>query len=137
MRQQQMLGRLINITTPLVILTSALFVGLMTLSNVRERRPEIGVLRALGKSAGNIAALFLGKAVLLGLLGGLLGCGLGYLVAPLVGRTMLDLAADLFRVRPVWLVATVLGAPLITVLASFLPTRAAVAQDPAIVLMDT
>lgn len=136
-RQQQMLGRLINMTTPLVILTSALFVGLMTLSNVRERRPEIGVLRALGKSTGNIAALFLGKALFLGLLGGLLGCVLGYVLAPLIGRTMLDLAADLFRVRPVWLVATVLGAPLITVLASFLPTRTAVAQDPAIVLMDT
>jgi len=136
-RQQQMLARLINITTPLVILTSALFVGLMTGSNVRERRPEIGVLRALGKSAGNIAGLFLGKAVLLGLLGGLLGCGLGYVLAPLVGRTMLDLAADLFRVRPVWLVATLLGAPLITVLASYIPARTAVAQDPAIVLMDT
>ncbi len=136
-RQQQMLARLINITTPLVILTAALFVGLMTGSNVRERRPEIGVLRALGKSAGNIAGLFLGKAVLLGLLGGLLGCGLGYVLAPLVGRTMLDLAADLFRVRPVWLAATLLGAPLITVLASYIPARTAVAQDPAIVLMDT
>lgn len=136
-RQQQMLARLINITTPLVILTAALFVGLMTGSNVRERRPEIGVLRALGKSAGNIAGLFLGKAVLLGLLGGLLGCGLGYVLSPLVGRTMLDLAADLFRVQPVWLVATLLGAPLITVLASYIPARTAVAQDPAIVLMDT
>jgi len=136
-RQQQMLARLINITTPLVILTSALFVGLMTGSNVRERRPEIGVLRALGKSAGNIAVLFLGKAVLLGLLGGLLGCALGYVLAPLVGRTMLDLAADLFRVQPVSLVATLLGAPLITVLASYVPARTAVAQDPAIVLMDT
>ncbi len=132
-----MLARLINITTPLVILASALFVGLMTGSNVRERRPEIGVLRALGKSAWNIAALFLGKAVLLGLIGGLLGCALGYLLAPLIGRTMLDLTADLFRVRPVWIVSTVLGAPLITVLASYLPARTAVAQDPAIVLMDT
>ena len=62
---------------------------------------------------------------------------IGVLLAPLVGRTMLDLAADLFRVKPVLLVATVLGAPLITVLASYIPARTAVAQDPAIVLMDT
>ena len=135
-RQQQMLGSLVNIATPLVVLTSALFVGLMTSLNVRERRSEVGVLRALGKSAANIAALFLGKAFLLGILGGLIGCGLGYVLAPLVGRAMLELAADLFRVPPVLVLATVVGAPVVTVVASYWPTWMAVRQDPAIVLMD-
>jgi hypothetical protein len=135
-RQQQMLGSLVNITTPLVILTAALFVGLMTGMNVRERRAEIGVLRALGKSATNIAGLFLGKALLLGILGGVIGCSLGYLLAPMVGISMLDLAADLFRVRPVLLLATVACAPAVTVLASYWPTWTALRQDPAIVLME-
>lgn len=135
-RQQQMLGNLVNIVTPLVILTSALFVGLMTGMNVRERRAEVGVLRALGKSAGTIAGLFLGKALLLGALGGLIGCGLGYLLAPLVGHMMLDLARDLFAVPPVLAFATVVCAPVITVLASYWPTWNAVQQDPAVVLMD-
>ena len=135
-RQQQMLGSLVNITTPLVILTAALFVGLMTGMNVRERRAEIGVLRALGKSATNIAGLFLGKALLLGILGGVIGCSLGYLLAPLVGTAMLDLAADLFRVRPVLVLATVACAPVVTVLASYWPTWTALRQDPAIVLME-
>ena len=135
-RQQQMLGNLVNIVTPLVILTSALFVGLMTGMNVRERRAEVGVLRAVGKSAGTIAGLFLGKALLLGALGGLIGCGLGYLLAPLVGHMMLDLARDLFAVPPVLAFATVVCAPVITVLASYWPTWNAVQQDPAVVLMD-
>jgi putative ABC transport system permease protein len=135
-RQQQMLGSLVNITTPLVILTSALFVGLMTGMNVRERRAEIGVLRALGKNATNIAGLFLGKALLLGVIGGLIGCAIGYLLAPLVGTAMLDLAADLFRVRPVLVLATVVCAPVVTVLASYWPTWTALRQDPAIVLME-
>jgi hypothetical protein len=135
-RQQQMLGSLVNVTTPLVILTSALFVGLMTGMNVRERRAEVGVLRALGKSAGTIAGLFLGKAFLLGMLGGLIGCGLGYLLAPLAGQAMLALGTDLFAVRPVLALATVVCAPVVTVLASYWPTWIAVRQDPAIVLMD-
>lgn len=42
------------------------------------------------------------------------------------------IAATLFITGP-----TLLGAPLITVLASYIPARTAVAQDPAIVLMDT
>lgn len=135
-RQQQMLGSLVSITTPLVILTTALFVGLMTGMNVRERRAEIGVLRALGKSATHIAGLFLGKALLLGIVGGAIGCALGYLVAPWFGSAMLNLAADLFRVRPLLLLATVGCAPVVTVLASYWPTWTALQQDPAIVLMD-
>jgi predicted lysophospholipase L1 biosynthesis ABC-type transport system permease subunit len=135
-RQQQMLSRLIGITTPLVVLASAMFVGLMTWSNVRDRRPEIGVLRALGKNAWNIALLFLGKAFLLGVVGGTIGCVLGYVSAPVIGQTTMDIAADLFRVNGVVIVATILGAPLVAVMASYLPTLSAVSQDPALVLMD-
>jgi ABC-type lipoprotein release transport system permease subunit len=135
-RQEQMLTRLIGITTPLVVLASALFVGLMTWINVRERRPEIGVLRALGKTAGNIASLFLGKALLLGLLGGALGGALGYFCTPWVGQTTMDIAAETFRVDIRIALAAILGAPLVTVMASYLPTLAAISQDPAIVLMD-
>ena len=136
LRQQQMLSRLIGITTPLVVFASAVFVGLMTWSNVRDRRPEIGVLRALGKNAWNIATLFLGKSLLLGLVGGALGCALGYVSAPLIGQATMDIAPQLFRVDNVVIVATILGAPCVTVMASYLPTLSAVSQDPALVLMD-
>ena len=41
--------------------------------SVRERRTEVAMLRALGLSASRILALFLGKALLTGLAGGILG----------------------------------------------------------------
>jgi len=135
-RQKETLSRLIDIMTPLVVLASALFVALMTWLNVRERRPEIGVLRALGKGAANVAALFLGKSLLLGLAGGVIGCLLGYFLTPMIGNMTMDIAASLFK-TDVWLViATIVGAPVVTVMASYLPTLSAVSQDPAIVLMD-
>jgi uncharacterized membrane protein len=133
-QQQQALGRLAGLTIPLVVLVSALFVGLMTWLNVRERRPEIGVLRALGKRASYIAALFLGRALVLGLLGGVLGCTLGALAGPALGAKTLAIAAGFFSLDVRLVIATLLGAPLVTAMASYLPTLSAVAQDPAAVL---
>ncbi len=135
-RQQDTLSRLVGIVTPAVILVSALFVALMTWLNVRDRRSEIGVLRALGKGAANVASLFLGKSLLVGLLGGAIGCVLGYYLTPLIGNRTMEIGADLFATE-IWLViATIVGAPAVTVMASYLPTLSALSQDPAVVLMD-
>jgi putative ABC transport system permease protein len=65
---------------------AALVVGLFLVYNalavsVTERRHEIGVLRGLGATRGQIIRLFTGEAVLLGLAGSLLGIPLGLLIA--------------------------------------------------------
>ena len=104
-------------------------------NNVRERRQEIAVLRAIGKGAGTVATLFFGRAILLGVIGGLLGCLMGYAIARSVGR-LLVVSPESFEFPPLLLVGTLLGAPLVAVLASYLPTRSAVRQDPAILLQD-
>ena len=46
---------------------------------VRERRQEIGVLKTLGFSSGLVMALIISEALLLGLMGGLIGVGLSRL----------------------------------------------------------
>ena len=46
------LSGLVMVTTPLVIVASAAFVALMLWNNVRERRQEIAVLRAIGVPIG-------------------------------------------------------------------------------------
>ncbi len=60
----------------------ALLVGGVGIANVMvisvlERRPEIGLRRALGARAVHIAVQFLGESVLLSLLGGICGIALG------------------------------------------------------------
>jgi len=47
--------------------------------SVMERTREIGVLKALGFQRGDILWLFLSEALLTGVLGGILGCGVGML----------------------------------------------------------
>jgi hypothetical protein len=125
-----------SVVTPLVVLMCAIWVGLLTLSNVRERQHEIGLLRAIGKGTGSIASLFLGKAVLLGLVGGLIGCAIGHLMAYWLATGMFEVASENFVPSLAITLATILGTPLVAAVASYLPTLSAVVQDPAVVLME-
>ena len=130
---------LVSVMLPLVVLVAAIFVGIVTWLNVRERRAEIGLLRALGKRTSQIAALFLLKAVLIGLLGGVtagLVCLATYGLLSGLGEWATRYNLTLFRPSNQLLLLTVLGAPLVTTLASYLPMLAAVAQDPARILTE-
>jgi putative ABC transport system permease protein len=119
-----------------MVLACAVWVGLLALTNVRERRTEIGLLRAIGKSSLNIASLLLGKAVIVGLIGGAAGCLLGYGLARWLAQGVLGVPAETFAPAYDVLACTVLGAPLVSAIASYLPTLSAVAQDPAVILME-
>ncbi|MEX0939342.1 MAG: FtsX-like permease family protein [Pirellulales bacterium] len=134
---QGLLETLASVVSPLVVLISAVWVGLLALSNVRERRQEIGLLRALGKGTSRIAGLFLGRAVLLGVLGAVIGFFAGVALAKLLGA-LPDLGVTPQYLSANWqlFVATLIGAPLLSALASYLPTLMAVVQDPAVVLQD-
>jgi hypothetical protein len=133
---QQTLTTLAAVVTPVVVLAAAVWVGLLAMANVRERRTEIGLLRALGKGTMTIGTLFLGKAFLLGLLGAGAGFVLGTWVAGWLGSQALDVATTHFSVRYDVLLSALVGAPLLSVVASYLPTLTALMQDPAVVLRD-
>ena len=74
-------------------------VGVLTIMTtaLRERIEEIGLLRALGCTQRQILALFLGEAILLSVLGGMLGLGVVVLVVMALGAAMpgLPIALDL------------------------------------------
>jgi len=55
----------------LIVAAVGIFAALYT--TVLERTREIGVLKALGFSNGNVTMLFLGEAVLIGVIGGAMG----------------------------------------------------------------
>jgi len=134
--QRRMVESYAAFIIPVVVLVSAIWIGLLTLGNVRQRRVEIGILRAMGVGSGRIAALFLGKAVLIGVLGAALGFALGTALAIRFGPQVFPLTAN--KITPMFnlLSWTVIGAPLLCALASYLPTLVAVSQDPAAVLRE-
>ncbi len=135
-RTQQIMEMLALVLTPLVLLAAGVWVGLLAMANVRERRTEIGLLRALGKSSTMIAALFMGKAILVGLVGAIVGVGLGIVAARWTAGAVLGLSSEELRLSAAMLAATVAGAPVLSAAASYLPTVFALLQDPAVVLRD-
>lgn len=74
-----------------ILVTACAMVGLSMLSAVNERRKEIGILRSLGYSKGDVFAVFSFEALFLGLAAGVFGYVAGYLLSfPVL--TALDIA---------------------------------------------
>ncbi len=63
----------------LVVVFTMLMVTASTMAmTIRERFREIGILKSMGYPGRTVLALILGEALFIALLGGLVGCGVGY-----------------------------------------------------------
>ncbi|HUT02173.1 MAG TPA: FtsX-like permease family protein [Phycisphaerae bacterium] len=124
------------VLVPLVLGGSAVWIGFLALSNVRERTAEIGILRAIGVRSGHIFAVFLVKALVIGLLGSVAGYVAGLAASMAAARITpslrVEAVGDLFA--PGMLVAAVVAAPVLAMLASWAPATVASRQDPAVIL---
>lgn len=105
--------------------------GVVTARSVDERRGEIGLLRAVGYSRGQVLRLFLAEAGAAALLGTLLGAALGLGLAKGLHAAALAELGLPFDVP--WLqVAFMVGATLVaTLLAAAIPARRAARVPPA------
>src|SRR4029453_16264749 len=81
----------------------ALFIGMFIIYNsfaiaVTQRRSEIGILRALGATRGQIRRLFLGESALTGVIGSLGGAAFGILIARGIAASIGTLISDVYGV---------------------------------------
>lgn len=114
----------------LICLLSLLVGGIgilnVMLVSVTERTAEIGIRKALGAKRGRILAQFVVEAVVLSLVGGVLGLFLGYGISFLVHWT-----AGLNAEVPVWAVVLALGiASLVGLCFGIYPAAKASRLDP-------
>jgi putative ABC transport system permease protein len=84
--------------------------------SVRERTHEYGVLRAIGFPGGHIAAFIIGEALLISLVGGVLGVGIVWLainhgLGPVMAENMAGIFQSFFA--PAWVLGVALGAALV------------------------
>jgi ABC-type antimicrobial peptide transport system permease subunit len=104
---------------------------------ILERRREIGIMKALGASDGDVKRIFFVEAGSMGALGGILGVGLGWLI----GRAI-NVGTNIYLVRqqirpesfwyvPVWLVVAALTFSIVVSLfAGLYPASRAARLDP-------
>ena len=130
-KQRQASERVSAFAVPMTLLVAAVWILVLAILNVRQRRVEIGLWRALGTGSSRIAALFLGKAVLLGGLGGALGWVVGTLVALRWGPVLFPVTAASLKMDLSLIGPALTWTPLFAAASSFLPAMMAVSQDPA------
>ncbi|MDR6974924.1 putative ABC transport system permease protein [Streptomyces sp. 3330] len=123
----------------------AFLVGIFLIINtfsmlVAQRTREIGLMRAIGSSRKQVNRSVLAEALLLGVVGSLLGVGAGVGIAvglmKLMGMTGMNLSTEDLTVA--WttpVVGMVLGV-VVTVLAAYLPARRAGKVSPMAALRD-
>lgn len=133
-KQRLMVEKYFSFTMSVVLLGCALWVGVLAMLNVRERRQEIGVFHALGYGMSYIAALFLGKAVVLGFAGAAMGFGAGTLLAMWLGPNIFQVTSAMIQPDYTLMRSALIFAPLFAALCSMIPAALAVADDPAEIL---
>jgi lipoprotein-releasing system permease protein len=124
-----------NLIKGFALLTIIIGVASALMLSTYRRRPEIGIMRAMGASRGFVIFVFVTQGALIGILGGLIGAGLGYLalspfpvpeLAP-PGGLPVDVRQGAYGLA---IALTAIGA----ILASILPARSAARVDPVEVI---
>lgn len=113
------------------LITIVIGVASALLLSTYRRRPEIGIMRAMGASRGFVVFVFVTQGALIGVMGGITGAALGYLaLLPFPSRDAFEpgtLPIDITQGSyGVAIALTVIGATL----ASILPARSAARVDP-------
>ena len=122
---------LMLLITLAALFASALAVSAAMATAMFERRSEVGLMKALGAGKISVAGLFFTEALLLGLMGGLVGFAGGALLARLIGRSIFD---SQITIQPVLLPLILAIAVIVTFAGSALAIRRAVELDPVYAL---
>jgi len=133
-KTNRMMSRLSTVFLAIIVLVGGASIANYMYANVFERRREIGTLMALGAGSRVVLRLFLLKALLIGLAGGIGGYLVGTVLAVTLGPKLAGVAVLPMPTLVLWAVgisvATTLG-------ASYFPARRAVRLDPCAALQET
>ncbi|HEY6393896.1 MAG TPA: FtsX-like permease family protein, partial [Candidatus Binataceae bacterium] len=81
--------RLAEFLSFIVVVTIALVAANTAAMSIRERRGEIAVMRSIGFPSSTILFLLVAESLVIGLIGGVIGCGAAFIVLKIVSRASL------------------------------------------------
>lgn len=130
----QMLGKiewLMILVTIIILGASAIAVMSTMTTTVLERTKEIGLMKAIGAETYSIGKLFWTEAICIAFFGGVIGSLIGFGIAQLIGMTVFQTTIS-FRLFV--LPASLMVSAIVSLLASYIPVRAATGVVPATTL---
>jgi len=122
---------LIFLITLAALFASALAVSAAMATAIFERRAEVGLMKALGAGKFAVAAVFFAEAALLALFGGVIGFGVGSVLAHQIGHSIFN---SQISISPVLFPVILAIAVIVTFAGSALAIRRAVTLDPVFAL---
>lgn len=115
------------------LVVSSIMIGVITYISVYERTKEIGILRAIGASKRNISSIFNAETFIVGLLAGVLGIAISYILVPIINLILHHFIGS----TPFWaqlmpgsaLILIVLSV-ILTLIGGLIPAKSASKKDP-------
>jgi len=109
--------------------------------SILERYREIGIMKAVGATHGDVQRIFLCESGMIGLLGGMFGLGLAGIVSFIINQVVNGFASGQgapfiqYFSFPGWLcLSAVAFSVLLSLIAGVYPTRRAISVDPVVAL---
>lgn len=119
--------RMFDVVALISVLVGSLGVINTLTMSVIERTQEIGMLRAIGTSRGQIVRMVLAESGLMGVIGGMLGIGTGFILARIlfIGMTTMSGYRLTFIMPPEGIAVSLVMALIVSQLAAISPARRA------------
>ena len=118
------------------LVVSSIMIGIITNISVLERTKEIGILRAVGASKGDVRRVFIAETVIEGLAAGLVGVGVTELLlvpVNLLVQNVFELNAEAVLSSGAAVILVAISA-FLTFIAGLIPANSAAKKDPVVAL---
>ena len=119
------------------LVVSSIMIGVITYISVLERKKEIGILRAIGASKGNISQVFNAETFIIGLCAGLLGIIITLLLL-IPGNALIHHLAGTNNInavlQPAPALILILLSVVLTLIGGLIPSKKAAKSDPVTAL---
>ncbi len=114
------------------LIVSSIMIGIITYISVIERTKEIGILRSVGASKGDIARVFNAETIIEGLLSGIIGIGAAWLIGQGIDLIVYRLTGieSITILTPLTAISLILLSIILTFIAGLIPSRMAANQNP-------
>ena len=118
------------------LVVSSIMIGIITYTSVIERTKEIGVLRSVGASKGDVSNVFNAETIIIGLMSGLIGVIVSAILTvpiSLILRALTGISGlATLTFWPCFILVVV--SVLLTFIAGLVPARIAAKKDPVAAL---